>query len=238
MTGFVWASWAIGVIVLMYLIFPLIQKYSRSLPNALGLFVISVILAKGWSFFVINYSESMWMLKNEQVSYAWRFGFLQHMPVFLCGIVTYHLFFDYLVKMNINTQQKTGLFLIIFSILFYAFLLTGKMQSMLWGLNILHGICFSLLVLGVGLNPFIFLVNKKTAYWGKASYSMYLFHPLLIFSIIPIYRWSYSFLFNDMLGYLASLIVTLIPLIIISLISYKFIERKGMSLGEKIINSA
>jgi peptidoglycan/LPS O-acetylase OafA/YrhL len=107
---------------------------------------------------------------------------------------------------------------------------------MLWGINILHGICFSLLVLGLGLKSFSFLINSKTVYLGKASYSMYLLHPIIIFTIIPVYRLLYSFMPADILGYLASLLITLIPLVFISLISYRYIERTGIALGEKLIS--
>jgi peptidoglycan/LPS O-acetylase OafA/YrhL len=110
------------------------------------------------------------------------------------------------------------------------------MQNIIWGKTILRGICFSLIVLGLGLQPFNFLINSKTAYLGKASYSMYLFHPILIFTIIPVYRWLYSFTPYDILGYLASLLITLIPLVFISLISYRYIERQGIFLGEKLIS--
>ena len=109
------------------------------------------------------------------------------------------------------------------------------MQNLLWGRTILHGICFSLLVLGLALNPFRFLVNAKTAYLGRVSYSMYLFHPLIIFTIIPVYRLLYASTSSSLSGYLSSLLVTLIVLMIVSLISYRWIERTGMAFGEKFI---
>jgi peptidoglycan/LPS O-acetylase OafA/YrhL len=41
---------------------------------------------------------------------------------------------------------------------------------------------------------------------------------------------------KEMLGYLVSLLITLILLVMISLISHKHIERTGMSLGEKLVS--
>ena len=235
-TGFVWASWTIGVIVLLYLIFPFIHKYISNLYGTLGLFVASVLMAWGWSYFIKNYGVAMGYLTPDDMSFVWGFGFLQHLPVFVCGIVVYHLFFDYLVRMNQKSRQTYGSILILLFIMFYGALLTESMQNIVWGKKILHGICFSFLVLGLGLKPFGFLVNAKTAYTGKMSYSMYLFHPLLIFTIIPVYRWIYNIIPTDILGYVASLLLTLALLIAISLMSYKYIERKGIALGEKLIN--
>ena len=234
-TGFVWASWTIGVIAFLYLIFPLIHKYIRNLYAALALLVVSVLLAQGWSYFVINYGEAIGYLNADDLNLVLSFGFLQQLPVFVCGVVIYRLFFDYLSKVNQKTRNRYGFIFIISFILFYAALLTKYFQNMLWGINILHGICFSLLVLGLGLKSFSFLINSKTVYLGKASYSMYLLHPIIIFTIIPVYRLLYSFMPADILGYLASLLITLIPLVVISLISYRYIERTGIALGEKLI---
>jgi peptidoglycan/LPS O-acetylase OafA/YrhL len=44
------------------------------------------------------------------------------------------------------------------------------------------------------------LINAKTAYLGKATYSMYLFHPLIIFSILPAYLWIYGIMPGDISG--------------------------------------
>lgn len=235
-SGFVWASWTIGVMVLLYLLFPFIHKCSRNLFAALALLMVTIVMARGWSFFVIRYGEATGYLTPDQMNYVWAFGFLQHLPVFVCGVVTYRLFFDYLLKMNQKARNMSALLLILSFLFFYAVLLTGRMQNILWEMNILHGLCFSLLVLGLGLKPFKILVNAKTVGLGKASYSLYLFHPLLIFTLIPVYYRCYAHLSADLLGFLSSLLITLIPLTVISLISYKYIERPGVAWGEKIIN--
>ncbi len=235
-TGFVWASWTIGVIALLYLIFPLIHKYIRSLYGALALFVASVLIAWGWSYFVKNYGVAIGYLTPDDISFVWGFGFLQHLPVFVCGMVIYHLFFDYLVRMNQKSRQMYGSMLLLLFVIFYGILLTDSMQDIIWGKKILQGICFSLLVLGLALNPFRFLVNTKTVYLGRTSYSMYLIHPLLIFTIIPVYHWVYNIIPADILGYVASLLLTLVLLMAVSLMSYRYIERQGIALGEKLIN--
>ncbi|PKN52124.1 MAG: hypothetical protein CVU55_08705 [Deltaproteobacteria bacterium HGW-Deltaproteobacteria-13] len=236
-SGFVWASWTIGVMVLLYLLFPLIHKCSRNLYAALALLMVTTIIARGWSFFVIRYGEATGYLAPDQMNYVWAFGFLQHLPVFVCGVVTYRLFFDYLLKMNQKARRLSGLLLILSFLFLYAILLTGPMQNIFWGMNILHGLCFSLLILGLGLKPFNFLVNTKTVGLGKASYSLYLFHPILIFTLVPVYYWCYGHLSVDILGFLSSLLITLIPLTVISLISYKYVERPGVVWGEKLIGN-
>ena len=233
--GFVWASWTIGVIAVLYLIFPVIHRYIRNLYRALALFIVAVMSAWGWSYFIKYYGVTTGYLKADEVSFAWGFGFLQHLPVFVCGIAVYHLFFDYFRKTSQKTRQTYGVIFILAFVLFYGVLLTENMQNIIWGKNILHGICFSLLVLGLGLKPFRILVNTKTVYLGKASYSLYLLHPILIFTIIPVYRRLYGFMSTDISGYLSSLLITLVLLTVIAIISYKYIERPGVALGEKLI---
>lgn len=65
---------------------------------------------------------------------------------------------------------------------------------------------------------------------------MYLFHPILTFTFAPVYYWCYDHPSADLSGFLVSLLITLIPLTVISLISYKYIERPGISWGEKLIS--
>ncbi|MGD0279000.1 MAG: acyltransferase [Smithella sp.] len=235
-TGFVWASWTIGVLILLYLLFPLIHRYIRNLPAALTLFVASILMARGWSFFVINYGELTGYLTPDQMNYVWGFGFLQNLPMFVCGVITYRLFSDYFIKMTQKARYMAGLLFIMSFLFLYAALLTGRLQNILWETKTWQGICFSLLVLGLGLRPFSFLVNSKTVYLGKASYSMYLFHPILTFTFVPVYYWCYDHLSADLSGFSVSLLITLIPLTVISLISYKYIERPGISWGEKLIS--
>lgn len=234
-TGFVWASWTVGVIALLYLIFPAIHKYIRNLHGALALFVASVLIAWGWSYVIKNYGVAIGYLNAEDVGFVWGFGFLQHLPVFICGIIIYRLFFDYMIKTTWKSRQLYGTISILAFVLFYGLLLTENMQNLLWGRTILHGICFSLLVLGLALNPFRFLVNAKTAYLGKISYSMYLFHPLIIFTIIPVYHRIYDIMPADIVGYVVSLLLTLLLLIAVSLMAYRYIERSGIMLGENVI---
>jgi peptidoglycan/LPS O-acetylase OafA/YrhL len=84
-TGFVWASWTIGVMVIFYLIFPVIHRWVRTLPAALTFFFAAVLMTWGWSHFVLNYGEATGYLKTQDVEFALRFGFLEHLPSFICG---------------------------------------------------------------------------------------------------------------------------------------------------------
>jgi peptidoglycan/LPS O-acetylase OafA/YrhL len=234
-TSFVWGGWTIGVIAFLYLLFPLIHKYIRNLYSALALFSATVLIAYGWSYLIIHYGEVIGYLTPGDINVVLGFGFLQHLPVFACGIVVYRLLFDYFTQLSQKKKNIYGMIFITVFIVFYAVLLTEYFQNTVRGMNILHGICFSCLVLGLGLKPFHFLVNSKTTSLGKISYSMYLFHPIIIFTIIPVYRELYHFLPVSIFGYLVSLMVTLVLLTVISWISYKYLERPGIAFGEKFI---
>jgi len=110
-TSFVWAGWTVGVMALLYLLFPLLHRCSRNLFAALAVLAVSILLSGAWSLFITHYSDTLDMLQSEQVSYFWRFGFLQHLPVFVCGIVVYRLFFDYLRKLPSHIQKNAEWFL-------------------------------------------------------------------------------------------------------------------------------
>ena len=74
-TGFVWASWTVGVIALLYLIFPAIHKYIRNLHGALALFVASALIAWGWSYFIKSYGVAIGYLNANDIGFVWGFGF-------------------------------------------------------------------------------------------------------------------------------------------------------------------
>jgi peptidoglycan/LPS O-acetylase OafA/YrhL len=236
MLGFVWASWTIGVEMLFYLIFPLIHRSVRNLPAALTLFFASILAAQGWSFFIGTYGVASGYVTAAQVATVQHFGLLNQLPVFICGIVTYRLFFDYFVRMNAAARHRLGLMFIMMFCFLYTALLTGQVHDILWGSQVWQGVCYSLLVLGLGLRPLGLLVNAVTSRLGKISYSLYLGHPTLIVILAPIYYWLYSALPNKSAAYGASLLITIGVLTGGALLTYGYIERPGIARGERWIS--
>lgn len=72
-----------------------------------------------------------------------------------------------------------------------------------------------------------FLNLRPILFLGKISYSLYLYHAIILFSLI--------YIFNESIPITAILILTIISSIIISSISYYLVEEPSIKLGKKIL---
>ncbi|ESY71590.1 hypothetical protein X743_20805 [Mesorhizobium sp. LNHC252B00] len=90
-------------------------------------------------------------------------------------------------------------------------------------------------VVGVSLYPQRWFVNPAAKLLGNASFSIYLWHPVVIVILdrLGLYRAIYASFDGASLPFLASVIATFVALIPVSLLSYRYIERPGMGLGAR-----
>lgn len=193
----VFAGWTIGVEMLFYLLFPWFNKLSSF---KLAVIVIFITLLNSLE----NYFEKteIFDLYLRQINGK---SFLYHLPIFLLGILTYRIYQSHLLR-----KSSTLLTLLII----------GVVLSMQFGFventnsfnYLFQGLFYSLLSL-------IFIVyDINTAYSNKLgtwSYSIYLWHPLVIA--------SFSILLDD-LGFQFKIILITITLFIISRFSERHIE--------------
>ena len=95
------------------------------------------------------------------------------------------------------------------------------------------GTAFGLLVLSQALAPVRLLVNPATRFLGMISYSLYLSHPLLIYST-KVSVWAASLAPNQYLVVPVVAIVTLSCAIPISWLLYTLVEAPFIRLGRRL----
>ena len=234
--GYVWASWTIGVEMLFYVLFPLIHRYVRNLTQAISLLLVSILASQAWSFFIDHYGILAGYVTEEQIAAVKHHGFLTNLPAFSCGLVAYHVFFDHLIKLGEVQRRQLGLLFVILFLFLYTALLSNYLSHILWGGLVWQGVCYSLLILGLGLRPLPLLVNAMTVRLGKVSYSLYLIHPTLVFALAPIYYWMYAVLPNKTAAFGASFLITAGLVSTLSAFTYQRIERVGIAWGETVID--
>lgn len=214
---FVWAGWTLGVEMLFYLVFPLFGSISKNILTTFFLFIASLLL----SLYVST------VLFVDLGNYA-HLNILSQLPYFLFGVFLYSLYErGYLISF----PQKFNIFLGLFFAATYLYFLHGPVLSqlnVLWTC-IIYG---SLFVFGFKSS----LLKKSYALrqLGKVSYSVYLFHPLVIFLFFTKYPTIYSRLPKD-LAYLCSLGLVLTVLFPLAYASWKWIETPGQNMGKRII---
>ncbi|RNE88923.1 acyltransferase [Marichromatium sp. AB31] len=235
MAGYVWASWTIGVEVLVYLVFPLVHHRIRTLPAALGLLAVAAAIAALWDALVPTLGVSSGLLRPEQVESVKSIGLLRHLPAFVLGLVSYRIFRDHLPRLGTATKRALGALLLLLFVALYTGLLTGKLPAGRELLSTWLALSYALLVLGLAAWPTRLLVNRASVATGKISYSIYLLHPTLILLLAPVYHWLYQKIDDVSLAYGSALLITAVPLFALSWLSYRHIERPGIAWGERLI---
>lgn len=226
----VWAGWTIGVEMLFYLLIPILFIKITNLRKA-------VI----WTFYSILTSDLFnhiikieFNLPKEILNRYLLMNFVNQLPVFLIGTVCFFIWRDIIYKkVNIGEEKAlASLLLSVFVLLFIGIInrsVDFLIPEIYW-----KAIGFSLLVLSLSLWPMKLIVNKITCFYGKISYSIYLIHPLLIQSMIPVYRNIYAH-FYILFSLLLCFLVTILLLTPIALLTYYIIESPGIRYSKKLI---
>lgn len=228
--GFVWASWAIGVEFLFYVLFPLFYYAAATLWRRLMLvFVLGLVT-------VIYFSLLPYLHMDEQTRAGFtNFGLLRFLPVFGIGMVA----FDVARRTHeLPNARDIGGALVALSILAYAAIIAGYLPaaSNIYG----QGICYALLLVGLSLNPVGLYVNPLTRFYGRISYSVYLLHPPIVYALSPAYRWIYAARIgkSDAVSFWLSIGLTLAIVTPLAMLTYRFIEAPGIELGKRLIKRA
>lgn len=201
----VFAGWTIGVEMLFYLLFPFLIKLStRKL-----IIIVLFLWALNTKLYLVDFSSSYLNTSIFQGK-----GIIYHLPSFIFGIITYR-FSAYL---EINFKNRI-LILVLLSVLIYpAFSKTFGYLGYLF-----EGLFFSLLTI-----LFLTFKNKETqiSIWGLRSYSIYLWHPIVIYTLaflkIPT---SQQILFS-FLTFSAVLFISKFSEIYFESIPYRFLKNK------------
>ncbi|MFN8626324.1 MAG: acyltransferase [Candidatus Binatia bacterium] len=228
--GVVWAGWTIGVEILFYALFPLIYRRVRNVWAA-GTLVLGCIGA--WMVFQASIAHLPLAAEVQQPLLS-KWFFLRHLPIFACGSVCYFLLRDPLVSGMGKRQRRLGLLLTPLALCAYAATVSGQLGTGFADSYYWQGFLYSVLLVGLALNPVRPIVNRLTCYLGKLSYSLYLNHPTVVFLLSPVYQRIYAAAPNVSVAFLASYGLTLAIVVAVSALTYRFVEEPGIRLGKRL----
>jgi peptidoglycan/LPS O-acetylase OafA/YrhL len=231
-TGIVWASWTIGVEMLFYLVFPFIKRagfdnlVKTSLLLILSLTVV-LIIQNGITDETLAYQPLLRTLFDGV-------GFFFALPVFILGIVTYHvhelLFSEKIVRLPLWCVR----------LLLPSALIVLSMLAIYHPTGVISyyaaAVGYSMLLLGCAVWGRNAMVNPLIRYLGKISYSLYLNHPTLVYILIPVYLAIYKLGLGSIVAFFICTILTICILVPISSLTFRFIEEPGMSWGKQRSN--
>ena len=228
--GFVWVSWTIGVEMLFYAVFPLLYARVKTLGASIALFFASLML---WQVVGLMLDYSVMPEAWKQSILHWNV--LRHFPIFAVGIVIYHVFVS-LPHAHTPSESATGAGngLVWAGVFGYAALLQGWLPNVFGDSYYWQGLVFACMFMGLALSPWRLVVNRATRFLGKISYSVYLVHTTVIFFLAPVYHWIYRHAPSLTACFLGSLALTLLLVLPLSWLTYRFVEEPGIRLGKRI----
>jgi peptidoglycan/LPS O-acetylase OafA/YrhL len=231
-TGFVWASWTIGVEMLFYVVFPFmylrVKNTYGAIALAIGCMLIWMLIEVILDYLKISPAASASM-------HQWFFP--RFLPEFSIGAIAYFLFRDFFPRFKMDSPEAIaiGLMLVLLAIYLYVAIMQNIGQLGLPDNQYAKAICCLLLLIGLSLCALKVVVNELTTFLGKISYSVYLAHPTAIFLLEPVYTKIYAASSGEMatsVAFVSCFLLTLALVIPFATLSYFLVEKPGIRFGK------
>lgn len=223
--GIVPASWSIGVEMLFYAIFPLILMFATSGLRSGILFCGSMLVAAIW----------LHLFDSQVMKHFASNSLLANFRYFSAGILAYFVWRDIAwtpLRHRICISMACGSFVML---ILYA----GSIINFIAGFGLSYGgavyafkelwiFALSLLVIGLAFSRFKSPILAATGKMGEASFSMYLWHPIIIALLIrgSVYKGIMESVSNPFAVFLASTAITFAVLFPVAWASFHFIEKR------------
>ena len=215
-------GWTIEIEMFFYLFIPFLFKIISNIRRAVLFFVLS-----WFGYAALNYSLFSHGPWYEYSSYML---FPSQLPVFAIGILVFHIIRKFTLKV---TRPYLSLILLL-AYLVLALFLSSRMVFL--SESVLVSIFCGGLVLLMSAYPIRLLQNRVTEFFGKVSYSLYLWHFIIILFFWYTFKATYRF-YNtpSLLSFFVIYFVTLALGAVVSWLSFKYVEKNGINLGKKLI---
>jgi peptidoglycan/LPS O-acetylase OafA/YrhL len=224
-------GWSIAVEMMFYLFVPYIFSKLNGIRITLFAIFVSLIFSKAISTAIIYLLSSYYSANQKYiVSSFGLMWFPSQFPIFLLGILLYHI-----IKKYPYQNKQTALFLLSLSLFLFISFLTVSTNHSLLPKHFLTGIAFVVFSLSLHYYPWTLLVNNFTILVGRLSFSIYLTHFMVINLLSRVYdKFNYGFVVEGNIGFILAFSVVMCLSICISYITYNIVESSGIKLGKYI----
>lgn len=228
-------GWSIGTEMAFYLIFPLLFLISKKIAEKrlIHLFALFMVCLGANLALQLTITEiTQHSIKNNDFRY---FNILNQLPVFILGIIAYFLHSKrntHLVHSIISSRVISALGFLFFST---TALLLLKANAQL----------LPAIIPTISAVSFLFLLNWLKAakrqsqilcQIGTVSYSMYVFHFLFAWILIPIIFREFHHMLNPDIELLLAFSLASTLTFLVALFTQQAIEAKGISAGARLIS--
>lgn len=217
-------GWTVQVEMFFYLFIPLLFKILPTLKKAVFFFIVSWVGTA-----LLGHAITHGALNG----FAPYLIFPDQIPVFALGVVLFHI-------IRKNTFRIKNPFLYFFLLVTYLGVALFFLEKVTYiSEPILFSIFFAGLVLLMSNKKISILQNKVTAFFGKISYSLYLWHFAIILFFWYVHKATSHF--SNMMPQLSFVIIYSLTLALgagISWLSYTYIEKPGIAFGKRMLKKS
>ena len=232
-SGFVWGGWSVGVEMIFYAVFPVVLLLIRTHRAALLLLIISIIVSSALRSALYLQDINAKPLPAYYWSY---FSFASNMCFFSMGI------YAYLFSQSYKEHPRLlNVYVPIAATVIIGGLLSSDLGALLYSSArldiVLWGIGLSALCAWQSHQPSVVIASDALEYLGERSYSIYLLHPVIIFSLKGYLLKLYDLCVPIAGGYSFFICAAILMVVILVVVecSYRLIEVPGINLGRKLI---
>ncbi|HEY4292283.1 acyltransferase [Luteibacter sp.] len=226
-------GWSIGVEMSFYIVFPLVFLALHNFPRTLAALVLLLVVD------VVTWTPLLGHPPIADAQLWQRFVFIwlpNQLPIFLFGIGAYFVLFEQAGRLTSFFRNGDRLhngcwFMLAVAILMIAPQWIDDPRAVF-----LYGAAFAILALSLYRQSYRWLVNAPLRHIGKISFSGYLTH----FAMLQVARKVLGKLHADThlspdIYFLATVLLALGGTVLVSTVTYRFVEVPGQALGKRII---
>jgi len=216
-TGFVFASWSIGVEMLFYAVFPILVFLITNIWRAAAAFALAVLINAVWHDAFVGATGALQQFGSHSI--------VAHLHYFAAGILAYFVWRELrwtpALYRTLASAAALALLILIFASPEIQRLVGKPLLTAVWA------VAFVVLILGLSFERAAPALGPAVRL-GEASFSLYLLHPAIISMMMKggLYDAIYGVAPNDFAAYISCLAATLSCLFLLSIFTYRHIERR------------
>ncbi len=226
-------GWSIAVEMTFYLMMPYLFLKLTNIKVTLIAIFLSLILSRILSVAVFQFFSSDYSGDQQYVLNGFSlYWFFSQLPVFLLGILLYHI-----IKKYPDIDDRYASLILLVSLLLLFLFLSFLKSDVFYGLlpkHFLYGVAFLVFALALHYLSPVIMVNKVTMLIGRLSFSIYLVHFAVLFAMQKLFPGG--FILNGDSGFVMASILILIVSICLSYVTHYMIEVPGINFGKRLIN--
>lgn len=232
-TSVVPGGWSIAVEMTFYCFVPYLFIKLKDIRVTLIALLITVVLARILTVaFISFYSPFFPESQQYLIEHASYFWFFSQLPVFILGILLFHV-----IKLYPKGGTKTASYLLYSALFFFLFFIFTHTYIDIVPKHYLYGIVFVVFALSLHYSPRKLFVNRITVLIGKLSFSIYIVHTGVLLALGSLFsKLPEEFRLAGDGGFVFAFLLVLMLSIGVSYVSYKLVEIPGINLGKRVIS--